>query len=109
MKQVVLKSYAHGNPRAEDFELREVPIPVPGDREVLLRTLWLAVDPLFRFAIDEVRLSGATHLELGDVMVGATVSDSVTVCNCPVGARSKLRRASTWSITERRLRGRKLN
>ncbi len=77
MKQIVLKSYARGNPRAEDFALQEVPIPVPGPREVLLKTLWLAVDPLFRFAIDEVRLSGATHLELGDVMVGATVSEVV--------------------------------
>ncbi len=77
MKQIVLKHYAKGNPKAGDFELREVPVPVAGDRELLLRTLWLAVDPLFRFAIDEVRLSGALHLELGDVMVGATVSEVI--------------------------------
>lgn len=77
MKQVVLASYAKGNPKPSDFRLEEVPIPAAGDHEILLRTLWLAVDPLFRFAIDEVRLSGATHLELGDVMVGATVSEVV--------------------------------
>ena len=77
MKQVVLKSYARGNPRPEDFELQDAPMPECGPRQILLRTLWLAVDPLFRFAIDEVRLSGALHLELGDVMVGATVSEVV--------------------------------
>jgi len=77
MRQVVLASYAKGNPKPSDFRLEEVPVPVAGDREILLRTLWLAVDPLFRFAIDEVRLSGALHLQLGDVMVGATVSEVV--------------------------------
>ena len=75
MKQVVLASYARGNPKPSDFRVEEAPIPTPGDREILLKTLWLAVDPLFRFAIDEVRLSGALHLQLGDVMVGATVSE----------------------------------
>ena len=77
MKQVVLAAYASGNPKPSDFRLEDVPIPTAGDREILLRTLWLAVDPLFRFAIDEVRLSGALHLELGDVMAGATVSQVV--------------------------------
>ncbi len=77
MKQVVLASYARGNPKPSDFRLEEAPIPTPGDREILLKTLWLAVDPLFRFAIDEVRLSGALHLQLGEVMVGATVSEVI--------------------------------
>ncbi len=77
MKQIVLKSYAQGNPKASDFALEEVAIPTAGECEILLRTLWLAVDPLFRFAIDEVRLSGALHLQLGDVMVGATVSEVI--------------------------------
>jgi NADPH-dependent curcumin reductase CurA len=82
MKQVVLASYARGNPKPSDFRIEQAPVPQPGDREILLKTLWLAVDPLFRFAIDEVRLSGALHLQLGDVMAGATVSQ-VTVSNHP--------------------------
>lgn len=77
MKQIVLASYAKGNPKPSDFRVEEAPIPTPNDREVLLKTLWLAVDPLFRFAIDEVRLSGALHLALGEVMAGATVSEVV--------------------------------
>jgi NADPH-dependent curcumin reductase CurA len=77
MKQVVLASYARGNPKPSDFRVEQAPIPVAGEREILLKTLWLAVDPLFRFAIDEVRLSGALHLALGDVMAGATVSQVI--------------------------------
>lgn len=74
MKQVVLRCYAKGNPRPEDFSVETVPIPTPGEGEILVRTLWLALDPLIRFAIDENLISGATHLELGDVMFGPAVS-----------------------------------
>jgi NADPH-dependent curcumin reductase CurA len=77
MKQIVLASYARGNPKASDFRVEQAPIPELGEGEILLRTLWLAVDPLFRFAIDEVRLSGALHLEIGEVMAGATVSEVI--------------------------------
>jgi len=77
MKQVVLKSYARGNPRAEDFAVVDAPMPEPGEGEILLRTLWLALDPLIRFAIDEVRLSGAAQVNPGDVMYGPTVSQVV--------------------------------
>ncbi len=74
MRQVVLKSYAKGNPKADDFALETVPIPEPGEGEILLKTLWLALDPLIRFAIDETLISGATHVGLGEVMFGPTVS-----------------------------------
>ena len=77
MKQVVLAAYARGNPRAEDFRVEAVPIPEPGAREILLKTLWLALDPLIRFSIDEKLLSGATHTALGEVMIGPTVSEVV--------------------------------
>ena len=77
MRQVVLKSYAKGNPRAEDVALQTVSIPVPGEGEILLKTLWLALDPLIRFSIDEVLVSGATHTKLGEVMFGPTVSQVV--------------------------------
>lgn len=74
MRQVVLKAYARGNPKPEDFALETAPIPVPGGGEILLQTLWLALDPLIRFAIDETPISGATHVRLGEVMYGPTVS-----------------------------------
>ncbi|MDR2858764.1 MAG: NADP-dependent oxidoreductase, partial [Novosphingobium sp.] len=77
MKQVVLASYARGNPRPSDFRVEQVPVPEPGEGEILLKTLWLALDPLIRFSIDETLLSGATHTGLGEVMFGPTVSQVV--------------------------------
>jgi NADPH-dependent curcumin reductase CurA len=74
MRQVVLKAYAKGNPRPEDFAVEEVPIPEAGPGEILLQTLWLALDPLIRFAIDEVLVSGVNQVRLGEVMYGPTVS-----------------------------------
>lgn len=77
MKRVVLASYARGNPRPSDFRVEEVPVPEAGEREILLRTLWIAVDPLLRFSLDENLLSGATRMEPGSLMVGPTVSQVV--------------------------------
>lgn len=77
MKQVVLKSYARGNPKPEDFAIEKAPVPQPGEGEILLKTLWLALDPLIRFAIDEQRLTGATQVQLGEVMYGPTVSEVI--------------------------------
>lgn len=77
MKQVVLANYAQGNPKPSDFRVEDAPIPQPGEGEVLLRTLWLGLDPLIRFAIDEKRLSGVTQVHPGEVMYGPTVSEVV--------------------------------
>jgi NADPH-dependent curcumin reductase CurA len=82
MKQVVLAAYARGNPKPSDFRVEEVQIPEPGEGEILLKTLWLALDPLIRFSIDETLISGATHTQLGEVMFGPTVSQ-VVVSNHP--------------------------
>ena len=73
MKQVVLRSYAQGNPKAGDFAIVVVPVPVPGEGEGLLKVLWLALAPLIRFSLDETLLSGATHLAIGDVIAGPAV------------------------------------
>jgi NADPH-dependent curcumin reductase CurA len=77
MKQVVLAAYAKGNPKPSDFRVEQVPIPEAGDGEILLKTLWLALDPLIRLALDETRLSGATHQQIGEPMFGPTVSQVI--------------------------------
>ena len=74
IKSEVLRSCTIGNPRAEDFVVETVPLPLPRDKEVLFRTPWLSLDPLVRFAIDQVRLTGRTHLNIGDVIYGGKVA-----------------------------------
>lgn len=74
MKQVVLRAYAKGEPRAEDFAVETVSVPTPGPGEVLLKTQWLSLDPLIRFAIDEKLITGRAKVEIGDVLYGGAVS-----------------------------------
>lgn len=74
MKQVVLVAYAKGNPKPADFRIEQVPLPEPGAGEVLLRTIYIAVDPLIRFSLDDKLLSGASRMELGSVMAGPVVA-----------------------------------
>ena len=44
-RRIVLAARPRGLPRAEDFRLESSAVPVPDDGQVLLRTLWLSLDP----------------------------------------------------------------
>jgi NADPH-dependent curcumin reductase len=77
MQQIVLKAHPRGKPQIGDFELQTVARPAPAEGEVLLRTLWLSLDPLIRFAIDEVVLTGIARVRVGDVLYGGAVSQVV--------------------------------
>ncbi len=48
MKALCLARYPEGLPQAADFELRELPDPVPGIGEVLVRVTHLSMDPMPR-------------------------------------------------------------
>ena len=71
-KQVLLKRRPNGLPVPEDFALAEAPLPEPGDGEVLLRGIYLSLDPYMRGRISGVR-SYARPTELGDVIEGRVV------------------------------------
>src|SRR5437660_6112397 len=75
-RQVLLRRRPVGPPRLEDFEVAESPIPAPREGEILCRTLYLSVDPYMRGRMNEGR-SYAAAVELGQVMVGGTVSQVV--------------------------------
>src|SRR5215467_13919375 len=75
-KQVLLASRPDGWVKEGDFRIVETPTPTPSEGQVLLKTLYLSVDPYMRGAMNEKRAYG-TPLNLGDVMVGETVSEVV--------------------------------
>ncbi len=77
MKQVILKSHVVGNPAVENFSIETTVIPDIAEGQVLIKTLWLSLDPLIRFALDEVRLTGRAHVELGEVIYGGAVSQVI--------------------------------
>jgi NADPH-dependent curcumin reductase CurA len=72
--QVTLKSRPQGWVRESDFALVESPLPAIADGEVLLKTLYLSLDPYMRGRMDDVK-SYAASVNLGDVMVGGAVSE----------------------------------
>ncbi|HDS9359197.1 TPA: NADP-dependent oxidoreductase [Enterobacter chengduensis] len=69
----VLASRPHGAPVANNFRLEEQPIPTPAEGQVLLRTMWLSLDPYMRGRMSD-EPSYSPPVELGAVMVGGTVS-----------------------------------
>ncbi|MCL4163085.1 UNVERIFIED_CONTAM: hypothetical protein GTU68_019771 [Idotea baltica] len=71
-RQILLNSRPHGAPKPDDFRLQETNIPEPGDGEVLLRTLYLSLDPYMRGRMSDGP-SYAEPVAIDDVMVGGTV------------------------------------
>jgi NADPH-dependent curcumin reductase CurA len=67
MKQILLNARPEGDIKYSDFKLVETEIPSPGDNEVLIKTLYLAVEPAMRGWMEN-RADYVAPLELGDVM-----------------------------------------
>lgn len=58
------------------FRWNEAPIPTPGEGEVLVRNLWLSVDPYMRGRMREGK-SYVPPVALGAVMTGGTVGEVI--------------------------------
>lgn len=59
---------------ASDFQLDTQTVPTPTDGQVLLRTLWLSIDPYMRNLMDAVGPGYAPPMAIGEPLVGGTVS-----------------------------------
>ena len=75
-RQIVVAGRPAGMPKESDFKLVESPMPNPGDGEALVQTVYLSVDPYMRGRLTGVR-TYADPVNIGDVMVGGTVSKVV--------------------------------
>ncbi|ETS29397.1 NADP-dependent oxidoreductase [Photorhabdus temperata] len=76
-RRIVLVSRPHGFPKPTDFRLEQQPIPEIKEGELLLRTVFLSLDPYMRGRMSDA-LSYAPPVELNNVMVGSTVSRVVS-------------------------------
>ena len=72
--QIVLSARPVGAPTAADFETVSLDLPPLEDGQVLLRVIYLSLDPYMRGRMSEAE-SYADPVALGDVMVGATVCE----------------------------------
>ena len=72
-RRILLAARPKGAPIASDFKLEVLPRPAIKAGEVLLRTVYLSLDPYMRGRMSEAK-SYAEPLNLSDVMLGGTVS-----------------------------------
>jgi NADPH-dependent curcumin reductase CurA len=71
-REIRLKSRPVGLPAAENFELATVELPDPGPGEVLVRNLWMSVDPYMRGRMYD-RPSYVPPFALGEALMGGAV------------------------------------
>ncbi|NOR26690.1 MAG: zinc-binding dehydrogenase [Desulforhopalus sp.] len=71
-RRIVLASRPDGAPTKENFRLEQSPKPVPKEGEILLRSIYLSLDPYMRGRMSDLP-SYADPVEVNEVMVGATV------------------------------------
>jgi NADPH-dependent curcumin reductase len=74
--QIRLAARPEGEPDDSTFEFTTVELPGLEDGQVLLRVIYLSLDPYMRGRMSAAK-SYAASLEIGDVMVGGTVCEVV--------------------------------
>lgn len=79
-KQVTLAARPFGMPKESDFKVIETPVPQPGPGEILVRTLYVSVDPYMRGRMNDVK-SYVRPVQIGEVMGGGAVGKVIASQN----------------------------
>src|SRR5919109_2013597 len=75
-QRIVLASRPEGWVTPQNFRLEKTALPQPGEGEVLVKNLWLSLDPYMRGRMSEQK-SYVKGVDLGEVMVGQTAAEVV--------------------------------
>jgi len=87
-RQITLAARPVGYPKESDFNLVEKPVPTPGKKQMIVRNIYLSLDPYMRGRMSN-RKSYAPPVKIGEVMVGGTVS-KVVQSNLPGFAKGDI-------------------
>ena len=108
-RQWVLAKRPHGMVTKDNFEYREQPIPEPGEGEIVIRNLYMSLDPAIRgwmsdapnyiepipvgstvwaTTIGRVVASNSPEFEIGDIALGMNGWEDYSLC--AAGAASKV-------------------
>jgi NADPH-dependent curcumin reductase CurA len=79
-REIHLKSRPVGMPTADNFELVTVPISEPGDGELLVKNIFMSVDPYMRGRMID-RKSYARPFQTGEAMTGGCVGQVIVSRN----------------------------
>ena len=80
-KKVVLKNRPNGFPKLDDFEIVTEEITSLNYGEVLVKILWLSLDPYMRGRMSEAK-SYAAPIKIGEVITGGAVG-KIIASKCP--------------------------
>ncbi|HZG51667.1 MAG TPA: NADP-dependent oxidoreductase [Pyrinomonadaceae bacterium] len=75
-KKIILAGRPVGLPSVDNFRVVDAEMPRPGEGEVLLKTLYLSVDPYMRGRMNEGK-SYVAPFELNEVVTGGVVSEVI--------------------------------
>ncbi|HUN67277.1 MAG TPA: NADP-dependent oxidoreductase [Burkholderiales bacterium] len=92
-----LASYPTGWVTESNFKLVESPAPSPREGEVLVRNLWLSLDPYMRGRISQQK-SYVKGVEIGEVMTGETAGEVVESKHPGFKAGDKVTAPSGWQL-----------
>jgi NADPH-dependent curcumin reductase CurA len=79
-RRIVLAARPNGAPKPSDFRSEDYTAPMPGEGEVLLRTIWLSLDPYMRGRMSDGP-SYAAPVPVGGTMEGGTVCEVIASNN----------------------------
>ncbi|SDO89584.1 hypothetical protein SAMN04487897_12630 [Paenibacillus sp. yr247] len=75
-RMIVLLSRPEGMPTEQNFEIREAPFAEPGENQVVVRSIYLSVDPYMRGRMNDSK-SYTEPYRLGEPIVGGVVGEIV--------------------------------
>jgi len=96
-RRVLLASRPAGWVTEGNFRIEDAPLPQPGEGQVLVKNLWLSLDPYMRGRMNEGK-SYAAKQELGEVMIGGTVGEVVESRNPKFAAGDKVLGMLGWQL-----------
>src|SRR5215470_1915095 len=93
--RIVLASRPEGAPVPENFRIERAKVPAPADGEVLLKVLYLSLDPYMRGRMSAAK-SYAAPVEIGAVMEGGTVAEVIESRRTDFAAGDRVLSHSGW-------------
>jgi NADPH-dependent curcumin reductase CurA len=92
-----LARFPAGAVREDDFKLIESPLAAPRDGEVLVKNLWLSLDPYMRGRISQQK-SYTKGVEIGEVMTGETAGEVLESKHPKFAPGDKVTTPSGWQL-----------
>ncbi len=96
-RRVLLASRPRGWVSEADFRLEEAPVPQPAEGEVLVKNLWLSLDPYMRGRMSDAK-SYVKGVDIGEVMVGQTVAEVLESRNAALRPGDKVLTQLGWQL-----------